>query len=67
SPPGLTANVTSVRDVGPFLMVTARTRAGVVTLRSQEQVERGDEISIRPGRYAVFDARTGRAVFHSNP
>jgi hypothetical protein len=48
-------------------MVTARTRAGVVTLRSQEQVERGDEISIRPGRYAVFDARTGRAVFHSNP
>lgn len=66
-PPGIAAEVTSVRDIGPFLMVTARTRAGDVTLRAQERVDRGDEISIRPGRYAVFDAGTGRGMFHSNP
>lgn len=64
---GLAAAVTSVHDIGPYALIAARTRAGEVSLRTSAEIRRGDQIMIRPSRYAVFSAKTGRAVFHSNP
>lgn len=64
---GLAADVTSVHDIGPFATITALTEAGEVNIRTNSETRRGDRILIRPARYAVFDAHTGKAVFHSNP
>lgn len=66
-PPGVTAEITGVRDVGPCRMITARTRAGPVTVRTRFEARPSDQISIRPNRYTVFDRESGLAVFHSNP
>jgi multiple sugar transport system ATP-binding protein len=64
---GLAAEVTSVRDIGPFAMIAAQTKAGEVNLRTDSETRRGDRLLIRPTRYTVFDSKTGRALFHSNP
>lgn len=64
---GLAADVVSVRNIGPYAMAAARTRAGEVNVRTTSETRRGDQILIRPSRFSVFSAKTGQALFHSNP
>lgn len=64
---GVEAFVTSTRDVGPFVLTSAGTEAGDVVLRTSHELGDQDRLLIRPGRYALFDTRSGEALFHSEP
>lgn len=64
---GVRADVTAVSDVGPFVLSTARTAAGEVVFRTPKETQGADHLLIHPDRYAVFDADSGKALFHSHP
>jgi ABC-type sugar transport system ATPase subunit len=66
-PPGVDAEVTSTQDVGQFVLTIVETEAGEIILRTPETLLGLDHFQIRPDRYAVFDKRSGQALFHSDP
>lgn len=63
---GLEARVTRGYSLGPDFYADVETSAGTATVRSQEGPLTPDtDIHLRPGRYHLFDASTGEAVYHS--
>lgn len=63
---GLQGVVARSYPLGPDFHALVDTGSGGVTVRhTGEPLKTGDEVSLRPAAYHVFDRSTGKAVFHS--
>lgn len=64
---GLKGRVDRVEDLGSDVYVTVRTGAGTLTKRwtGSSAPDHGDEVSVVPKAYHVFDPVSGRALYHS--
>ena len=65
---GIPASVTRIENLGSHRLAGVETIAGTATVRLGDEIAGvGDEVRLVPTRYHLFDAATGRSVYHSDP
>lgn len=63
---GLTANVVGVEDLGTDVYVTLECASGKFTMRWPDAPPpRGDEVTVEPDAFHIFDPDTGLSLHHS--
>lgn len=62
---GFVAKVRRIHHFGASSFADVEMEAGTATVRVPREALPTDELKLRPARYHLFDARTGRAIYHS--
>lgn len=67
SPGGMVGTVVHIEDHGSHAYAEVRTGSGIAVVRLEEAgIRVGDELTMWPTRYHLFDATTGEALYHSS-